>query len=164
MRGGDRLVRECGWMNGVCFSFLPFNRDFLNFLALATPHQPALTVPKCRQVRQLPPGGSQGEVAAADSMQRTQLFRKLRVANLATPTAFGSFWLTATNGGHSLSFAFAQQLPQRGSQGHFVPAGGYEPPLHWRCGTTNRHHSGAIFPRSKSRGRSLSMNLTRSML
>ena len=89
MRGGDRLVHECGWMNGVCFSFLPFNRDFLNFLALATPHQPALTVPKCRQVRQLPPGGSQGEVAAADSMQRTQLFQKLRVAKLATPTLAG---------------------------------------------------------------------------
>ena len=32
------------------------------------------------------PGGSQGEVAAADSMQRTQLFQKLRVAKLATPT------------------------------------------------------------------------------
>ncbi len=39
MRGGDRLVYECGWMNGVCFSFLPFNRDFLDFLAFATPHQ-----------------------------------------------------------------------------------------------------------------------------
>ena len=37
---------------------------------------------------------------------------------------------------HSLSFAFAQQLPQRGSQGHFVPAGGYEPPLlvRWKPG------------------------------
>ena len=65
MRGGDRLVHECGWMNGVCFSFLPFNRDFLNFLALATPHQPALPVPKCRQVCQLPPGGSQGVVAGS---------------------------------------------------------------------------------------------------
>ena len=21
MRGGDRLVHECGWMNGICFSF-----------------------------------------------------------------------------------------------------------------------------------------------
>ena len=71
MRGGDRLVHECGWMNGVCFSFLPFNRDFLNFLALATPHQPALPVPKCRQVWQLPPGGSRGAVAEAGFIQRT---------------------------------------------------------------------------------------------
>ena len=31
---------------------------FIN-LPVATPHQPALPVPKCRQVRQLPPGGSQ---------------------------------------------------------------------------------------------------------
>ena len=30
---------------------------------------------------------------------------------------------TATNVLHPLSFAFAQQLPQRWSQGHFVPAG-----------------------------------------
>jgi hypothetical protein len=36
------------------------------------------------------PGGSQGEVAAADSMQCTRLFRKLRVAKLATPTNGGA--------------------------------------------------------------------------
>ena len=41
-----------------------------------------------------------------------------RVAKLATPTERGgSYWLVATNGVNSLSFAFAQQLPQRGSQG-----------------------------------------------
>ena len=34
----------------------------------------------------LPPGGSQEEVAVADSIQRPPLFRKLRVARLATPT------------------------------------------------------------------------------
>ena len=56
MRGGDRFVHECSWMNGICFSFVPFNRDFLNLLTLATPHQPGLPVPKCRQSRQLPPG------------------------------------------------------------------------------------------------------------
>ena len=48
MRGGDRLVYECSWMNGICFSFVPFNGEFLNFLAIATPHQSALPVPKSR--------------------------------------------------------------------------------------------------------------------
>ena len=40
MRGGDRLVYECSWMNGIYSSFAPFNKNLLNFLALATPHQP----------------------------------------------------------------------------------------------------------------------------
>ena len=40
--------------------------------------------------------------------------------------------LVPFNEAHSLSFAFAQQLPQRGSQGCFVPAGGLG---HCRIGT-----------------------------
>ena len=40
------------------FQFSPFNMDFLNFLALAAPHQP-------RFAQQLPPGGSQGRFAPA---------------------------------------------------------------------------------------------------
>ena len=28
MRGGDRLVQECSWINGICCSFAPFNGDF----------------------------------------------------------------------------------------------------------------------------------------
>ena len=61
---------------------------------------------------QLPQGGSRGGCAASGRLR-------------ASPTGCGgSRWLAATNGRHSLSFAFAQQLPQRGSQGHFVPAGG----------------------------------------
>ena len=54
-----------------------------------TPHQSILPVPRSRQYCQLPPGGSQGVVAAADPMQRTTLSRKLRVARLATPTLAG---------------------------------------------------------------------------
>ena len=50
---------------------------------------------------------------------------------------------TATNGVHSLSFAFAQQLPQRGSQGHFVPAGGSG---NQRIGTSSVRHCPAALP------------------
>ena len=39
--------------------FLPFNVESSNFLAIATPHQSALPVPKSRHGCQLPPGGSQ---------------------------------------------------------------------------------------------------------
>ena len=80
MRGGDRFVHECSRINGICFSFVPFNGGFLNFLALATPHQPGLPVPKCRQSRQLPLGGSQEEVAGADTIPCTHLFRERRGA------------------------------------------------------------------------------------
>ena len=62
------------------FRFLPFNVEFSNFLAIATPHQPGLPVPKCRQSRQLPPGGSQEEVAGADSIQCTHPFQERWVA------------------------------------------------------------------------------------
>ena len=48
---------------------------FLN-QPVATPHQPGLPVPKCRQSRQLPPGGSQGEFAEAGTIQCTHLFQK----------------------------------------------------------------------------------------
>ena len=85
MRGGDRLVYECSWMNGICFSFVPFNGGFLNFLALATPHQPGLPVPQCRQSRQLPLGGSQEEVAGADTIPCTHLFRERRGAKSPYP-------------------------------------------------------------------------------
>ena len=49
---------------------------FIN-LPVATPHQPALPVPKCRQVRQLPPGGSQGAVAGAGFIHPTAQFSNL---------------------------------------------------------------------------------------
>ena len=141
MRGGDRLVHECGWMNGVCFSFLPFNRDFLNFLALATPHQPALPVPKCRQAWQLPPGGSQGAVAGAGSIQRSALFHPqmggfaARVAKLATPTvAVQNRGRIPFNLRHPLSFASLSSSPKGGAKGashrrsggtNFLPPGNF---------------------------------------
>ena len=110
--------------------FLPFNVESSNFLAIATPHQSALPVPKSRHGCQLPPGGSQ---------ELRRLWRQpfneplycvgFGVARLATPTGCGgNHWLAATNMVHSLSFAFAQQLPQRGSQGHFVPQTAKKPP------------------------------------
>ena len=73
-------------------SVFTIQQGFSKLLALATPHQPALPVPKCRQAWQLPPGGSQGAVAGAGSIQRSALFHpQMRgfaawVANLATPT------------------------------------------------------------------------------
>ena len=58
------------------FQFRTIQQGFLNFLALATPHQPGLPVPQCRQSRQLPLGGSQEEVAGADTIPCTHLFRE----------------------------------------------------------------------------------------
>ena len=59
---------------------------------VATPHQP-------RYAQQLPPGGSQGAVAGAGSIQRSALFHPqmggcaARVAKLATPTNSEDFGL-----------------------------------------------------------------------
>ena len=74
--------------------------------------------------------------------------RRWRVAKLATPTGCGeNHWLAANQRGTLPQPRYAQQLPQRGSQGCFAPgtAGGYEPPLpvqwkprrlrRWRCKT-----------------------------
>ena len=144
------------------FRFFTIQRGFLNFLALATPHQP-------RFAQQLPPGGSQElsnfwrisfiealccvrracaaaggfEPPEADATERfvewkspkTSEFRRGR--QLGDPSGFaaggrlisrpyrcgGNREPTETHEVHPLSFAFAQQLPQRWSQGHFVPAG-----------------------------------------
>ena len=47
-------------------------------------------------------------------------------AKLATPTGCGgNHWIAATNMVHSLSFAFAQQLPQRGSRERLYHSTGY---------------------------------------
>ena len=53
-----------------------------------------------------------------------------RVAKLAPPTVGGAKPQVHTiQRGALPQPRFARQLTQRGSQGHFVPAGGYEPPL-----------------------------------
>ena len=70
-----------------------------------------------------------------------KLMSLVGVANLATRAASsrpyrcgGNYESTATNAVHPHSFAFAQQLPQRGSRGGCAAAGGFEPPLRfvWR--------------------------------
>ena len=155
-------------------SVFTIQQGFSKLLALATPHQPALPVPKCRQAWQLPPGGSQGAVAGAGSIQRSALFHPqmggfaARVAKLATPysrlrktmglhhspydtPSVSPFGLTAPSEreprrlrrsgrqfgdpysscakpwAHTIQpttppqLRFAQQLPQRWSQGCFAP-------------------------------------------
>ena len=85
---------------------------------VATPHQP-------RYAQQLPPGGSQGAVAGAGSIQRSALFHPqmggcaARVAKLATPTGRGgSYWLAATNALHPLSQPVrAASSPKGGAKG-----------------------------------------------
>ena len=43
MRGGDRLVNECSWKNGICSGFLHSTGN-LKLLAIATPHQSFLSI------------------------------------------------------------------------------------------------------------------------
>ena len=59
--------------------------DAIIYQPVATPHQPGLPVPKCCQSRQLPPGGSQEEVAGADTIPCTHLFRERRGAKSPYP-------------------------------------------------------------------------------
>ena len=95
----------------------------------------------------LPPGGSQGAVAGAGSIQRSALFHPqmggcaARVANLATLTGRGgSHWLAATNALHPLSQPVRAAssprggakaaLPQREAKS--LPYSG-EPAYLWGC-------------------------------
>ena len=85
---------------------------------VATPHQP-------RYAQQLPPGGSQGAVAGAGSIQRSALFRPQmaaaphRVANLATPAmTVGNHMLPppvrVLLGEFALSFKAPKYSPENG--------------------------------------------------
>ena len=105
-------------------SVFTIQQGFSKLLALATPHQPALPVPKCRQAWQLPPGGSQGAVAGAGSIQRSALFHPqmggfaARVAKLATPTvAVQNRGRIPFNLRHPLSFASLSSSPKGGAKG-----------------------------------------------
>ena len=97
---------------------------------VATPHQP-------RYAQQLPPGGSQGAVAGAGSIQRSALFHPqmggcaARVAKLATPTNSEDFGLQqpmyctpSARGGAKAA------LPQREAKS--LPYSG-EPAYLWGC-------------------------------
>ena len=99
----------------------------------AAPHQSALPVPKSRQACQLPLGGSQGEEA----------IRFYHSTSRSVPSDFGRLIAAPTVQvrklvpfiqPHPLSFAFAQQLPQRGRRGRFAP----ERVQNGFCAVTNR--------------------------
>ena len=119
----------------------------------------------CQKI-QLPPGGSQGAVAGAGSIQRSALFHPQMGGCAASGRQVGDPYRVqqkpldcSSQRGTLPQPRFARQLPQRGSQGHFVPAGrqvgdpyggreegkgtscrgtagGYEPPLRvrWKPG------------------------------
>ena len=75
MRGGDRLDYERSWVNGICFSF-----RYSTYCCRDFKLSPPLISQPCRfrkavMADSFPPGGSQGEVAKADTIQRTHLFR-----------------------------------------------------------------------------------------
>ena len=129
MRGGDRLVHKCSWMSGIRFGFLHSTGKSKTF----SHRHPSSVSPAGSEEPSWLPASPRGkprtQKTLATTIQRTALLRGLRVARLATPTGCGgNHWLAATNMVHSLSFAFAQQLPQRGSQGHFVPQTAKKPP------------------------------------
>ena len=92
MRGGDRLVNECSWMNGICFRLHHSTYCCGNSSALAAPHQSFLSTGSEAPVNKkssFPPGEAKGNKPFAFHNQRTTLSRKHRVARLATPTLAG---------------------------------------------------------------------------
>ena len=89
MRGGDRLVSECSWMNGICSNFLHSTGESKTF-KLSPPLISLFcqSVPKCRLSKNpaSPRGKPRTQKTLATTIQRTALLRGLRVARLATPT------------------------------------------------------------------------------
>ena len=116
------MVYKCSWMSGIRSGFLHSTEKSKTF----SHRHPSSVSPAGSEEPSWLPASPRGkprtQKTLATTIQRTALLRGLRVARLATPTGCGgNHWLAATNMVHSLSFAFAQQLPQRGSQGCFAP-------------------------------------------
>ena len=93
MRGGDRLVNECSWMSGICFSFYHSTYccgDFKRSPPLISLF--CQSVPKCRLPKNpaSPRGKPRTQKPLAATIQRSALLREggfaARVAKLATPT------------------------------------------------------------------------------
>ena len=89
MRGGDRLVFECSWMSGICFSFYHSTYccgDFKRSPPLISLF--CQSVPKCRLPKNpaSPRGKPRTQKPLAATIQRSALLRELWVAKLATPT------------------------------------------------------------------------------
>ena len=74
MRGGDRLVNECSYMNGICFDFHHLTGKSETFKL-----SPPLISQPCRfrsavKPGSFPPGEAKGAVAGAGSIQRSPQF------------------------------------------------------------------------------------------
>ena len=111
MRGGDRLVNECSWMNGICFSFHHSTYccgDFKRSPPLISHDK--ISVPRCRYfiVTASPRGKPRTQKLLANTFQQTTLLRELRVAKLATPTGVcqctTDFLYSGTANGRLFSF------------------------------------------------------------
>ena len=87
MRGGDRLVNECSWMDGICFGFHHSTYccgDFKRSPPLISHDK--ISVPRCRYfiVTASPRGKPRTLKILVCTIQRAAPLRKLRTANLAT--------------------------------------------------------------------------------
>ena len=95
-----------------------FTRKPLLALKLLTVYVHRRTLPQSR-IRSTAPSGREPGWGAYHSPDRSKT-ATLRAIFIA-PTKLKRFWFLPFNGGHSLSLAFARQLPQRGSRGGAVP-------------------------------------------
>ena len=63
MRGGDTLVNEHGWLNGINLPVLTIQPGYLKLLGVATPHQSFLPIGSEAPIAKkssFPPGEAKG--------------------------------------------------------------------------------------------------------
>ena len=127
MRGGDRLVNECSWMSGICFSF--YHSTYCCGVFKRSPPLISLfcqSVPKCRLPKNpaSPRGKPRTQKPLVITIQRASQLRGFRVAKLATPTGCsGNHWLATTNEVHSLSLALLGSSLREGAGGALRASG-----------------------------------------
>ena len=135
MRGGERLVKKCSWMSDICSRLYHSTKKSETFryrCPSSVFFDNRFRSADCQKI-QLPLGGSQGE----------ETIRFYHSTSRSVPSGFGRLIAAPTVQvrklvpfiqPHPLSFAFAQQLPQRGRRGRFAP----ERVQNGFCAVTNR--------------------------
>ena len=133
MRGGDRLVNECSWMSGICFSFYHSTcccGDFKRSPPLISLF--CQSVPKCRLPKN--PASPWGVAERSESFKimiaggNHSMIKKPRSAS---PLAVRELLVRTVY--------YSGRVRSSGCFLKFVVTGGFYPPLRFEQGT--RHHS-----------------------